>query len=334
MLFSFYVGIDVSKNSLDFAVRDQHKVLFHVTADNNPAGLKRFEEWCQFNCVDLNQSLLCCEHTGIYSQVLLDFAMQYDVALWLESSMRIKRSMGLQRGKSDKVDAIRIAEYAYRHADQAMIWQPEREVLTHLKQLVAMRKRFITTKHALNVPIKEATSFQDKKLHKELQKLNQKPIEVLDKQIKEIEKKIRTLIKSDDNLSHLFEIVTSVDGVGEVVFWEMVTSTNEFKLFSCPRKFACYSGVAPFEHSSGISIRGKTRVSHLANKQMKKLLHMAAMSAVAAEGELADYYQRKVAQGKAKMAVLNAVRNKIIHRVFACVREDRKYEKNYTNALA
>jgi transposase len=71
---------------------------------------------------------------------------------------------------------------------------------------------------------------------------------------------------------------------------------------------------------------------------MKKLLHMAAMSAVAAKGEMADYYQRKVAQGKAKMAVLNAVRNKIIHRVFACVRENRNrvagpYEKNYVHTL-
>lgn len=334
MQFPFYVGIDVSKNSLDLAIRDQQQVLFHVSVENNEAGLDQFEAKCRDSGVDLARSLLCCEHTGIYSHMLLSFASERDIALWLESSMRIKRSMGLQRGKSDKVDAIRIAEYAYRHADQAVCWQPEREVLIHLKQLVAMRKRFITTKHALNVPIKEASCFQDKKLHKVLQKLNEKPIEALDKQIKEIEKKIRVLIKNDDNLSHLFEIVTSVDGVGEVVFWEMITSTNEFKLFSCPRKFACYSGVAPFEHSSGISIRGKMRVSHLANKQMKKLLHMAAMSAVATEGELADYYQRKVAQGKAKMAVLNAVRNKIIHRVFACVRDDRKYEKNYINVLA
>lgn len=334
MLFSFYVGIDVSKNSLDLAIRDQQKVLFHTSVENNEAGLNQFEGQCQGNGIDLTGSLLCCEHTGIYSQVLLTFATERDISLWLESSMRIKRSMGLQRGKSDKVDAIRIAEYAYRHADKAVIWQPERKVLTHLKQLVAMRKRFITTKHALNVPVKEAAGFQDKKLHQELQKLNRRPIEALEKQVKEVEKKIRTLIKEDDTLAHLFEIVTSVDGVGEVVFWEIVTSTNEFKFFTCPRKFACYSGVAPFEHSSGISVRGRNRVSHLANKQMKKLLHMAAMSAVAAEGELADYYHRKVAQGKAKMAVLNAVRNKIIHRVFACVRDDRKYEKNYVPALA
>ncbi|MEM6844869.1 MAG: IS110 family transposase [Bacteroidota bacterium] len=102
----------------------------------------------------------------------------------------------------------------------------------------------------------------------------------MEKQIIEVEKKIKALIKEDDSLKHLFDIVTSVDGIGEaaaaaVVFYEMVIATNEFKLFSCPKKFACYSGVVPFDHSSGTSIRGGTWVSHLANKKMKKLLHMA-----------------------------------------------------------
>ncbi len=75
-------------------------------------------------------------------------------------------------------------------------------------------------------------------------------------------------------------------------------------------------------------------MSHLANKQMKKLLHMAASIGGSGKGEMANYYHRKVEQGKNKMLVLNAVRNKIIHRVFACIRDNRKYEKNYTVALA
>lgn len=167
-----------------------------------------------------------------------------------------------------------------------------------------------------------------------MEKLNRKPIEALEKQLAEVEKKIKTLIKEDDSLKHLFNLITSVDGVGEVVFCEMIIATNEFKLFSCPRKSACYSGVAPFEHSSGTSIRGGTRVSHLANKQMKKLLHMVALSVVSGKGEMAVYYHRKVEQGKNKMLVINAIRNKIIHRVFACIRDDRKYEKNYIASLA
>nr|WKN34008.1 transposase [Tunicatimonas sp. TK19036] len=90
----------------------------------------------------------------------------------------------------------------------------------------------------------------------------------------------------------------------------------------------------PTRHSSGTSIRGGTRVSHIANKKMKKLLHMVAIAVISKQGELADYYRRKVEQGKNKMSVINAIRNKLIHRVFACIRDNRKYEKNYTPALA
>ena len=277
--------------------------------------------------------MICCEHTGIYSQHILSLATENNLSLWLESSLRIKRSLGLQRGKSDKIDSVRISDYAFRYADQATLWQPERQIVLKLRQLVALRKRLLNAKNTLRVPMEELAAFQDKKLQKEMEKLNKKPIEALDKQIAEVEKKIRVLIKEDDSLKHLFDLATSVDGVGEVVFCEMVISTNEFKLFSCPRKFACYSGVAPFEHTSGTSIRGGTRVSHLANKQMKKLLHMAALSVISGKGEMADYYHRKVKQGKNKMLVLNAVRNKIIHRVFACIRDNRKYEKIYIDAL-
>lgn len=333
MHYSFFIGIDISKKTLDFAVRDQKQHLFHLKTDNSMAGINQFKQECLAKNINLLQGLICCEHTGLYSQNILALAIEHDFSLWLESSLRIKRSLGLQRGKSDKIDAIRISEYAFRYADQATIWQPERQKISKLRQLVSLRKRLLNAKNALKVPINEVAAFQDKKLQREMEKLNRKPIEALEKQIEEVEKKIRTLIKEDGSLKHLFDLVTSVDGVGEVVFCEMVIATNEFKLFICPRKFACYSGVAPFEHSSGTSIRGGTRVSHLANKQMKKLLHMAALSVVSGKGEMANYYHRKVEQGKNKMLVLNAVRNKIIHRVFACIRDDRKYERNYTAAL-
>ena len=334
MNYSFFVGIDISKKTLDFAVRDRNGLLFHIKMDNSMAGLNQFKQECLAKNINLRQCLICCEHTGVYSQNILALATENDFSLWLESSLRIKRSLGLQRGKSDKIDAMRISEYAFRYSDQATLWQPERQKISKLRQLVSLRKRLLNAKNTLRVPLDEVADFQDKKLQKEMEKLNRKPIEALEKQIADVEKKIKVLIKEDDSLKHLFEIVTSVDGVGEVVFCEMVIATNEFKLFSCPRKFACYSGIAPFEHSSGTSIRGGTRVSHLANKQMKKLLHMAALSVVSGKGEMANYYHRKVEQGKNKMLVLNAVRNKIIHRVFACIRDNRKYEKNYTPTLA
>ena len=254
MNYSFFVGIDISKKTLDFAVRDQSRHLFHLKVDNSMAGLDQFKQECLIKEINLQQTLICCEHTGVYSQNILALATENDFSLWLESSLRIKRSLGLQRGKSDKIDSVRISEYAFRYADQASLWQPERQTISKLRQLVALRKRLLNAKNALKVPLGEVAAFQDKKLQKEMEKLNKKPIEALEKQITEVDKKIKVLIKEDDSLKHLFELVTSVDGVGEVVFCEMVIATNEFKFFSCPRKFACYSGVAPFQHTSGTSI--------------------------------------------------------------------------------
>jgi transposase len=62
---------------------------------------------------------------------------------------------------------------------------------------------------------------------------------------------------------------------------------------------------------------------------MAPATRLAAMSAIRSKGELQDYYNRKVADGKNKMLVLNAVRNKLIHRVCAVVHKKEKYSKNY-----
>ena len=127
----------------------------------------------------------------------------------------------------------------------------------------------------------------------------------------------------------IYKIVTSVDGVGMVTALNLITTTNEFLSINEAKKYACYSGIAPFEHSSGISIRGRTRVSHMANKKVKTMLHMAALAAIQMKGDIKEFYNRKVNEGKNKMCVINAVRNKIIQRVFACVKQDRLFEKNY-----
>jgi len=85
--------------------------------------------------------------------------------------------------------------YAFRYADQATVWQPERQIILKLRQLIGLRKRLLNAKNALKVPLNEVAGFQDKKLQKEMEKLNKKPIEALEKQISEVEKKIKTLVK-------------------------------------------------------------------------------------------------------------------------------------------
>ena len=334
MDFNHFIGVDVSKKTLDLSVRDQTAVIFHMQVDNSRQGIKTFTQKLKEYGIAVKTSLVCLEHTGLYNVVALDQFYQLGYSVWLESAVQIKRSMGLTRGKNDKIDAQRIADYAYRFSDKVALWEPSRDQLVHIKQLTTLRRRLLDAKVQLNTPLKEGKAFLDRKRHQELSRLCQRPIEAINQQISAVEREIRLIIQSDQHLAELFEIVTSVDGVGEVLFWELVTTTDEFKRIADPKKYACYAGIAPFEHTSGTSIRGKSRISRMGNKSTKRILHLAAMSAIVMKGELQDYYLRKTLAGKNKMATLNAVRNKLIHRIFACVRDGRKYEKTYTNAIA
>jgi transposase len=333
MNYNFFIGIDVSKKTLDFAVFKGKELLFKWVSENDEPGIRKF--WAQLKlqhgfCV--NEAIFCMEHTGIYNQHLLSFLYSKKAFVCLEAAVHIKLSSGLQRGKSDQIDAVRIAQYANKNSLELRLWQPKRQVIQQLKHLSGLRNRVINARKQLTVALNETISF-DKNAACECKKLCKASLKALDEDIKRIELKMDQVITSDGELKRLFSIVTSVEGIGKVTATEMIITTNEFKDITDPAKFACYSGVAPFEYSSGSSIKGKPRVSHKANKTMKSLLHMAALVAINYNADMKAYYQRKVEQKKNKMLVINAVRNKLIWRVFACVRNDRPYQKNYQISL-
>ena len=162
-------------------------------------------------------------------------------------------------------------------------------------------------------------------LDRSLLKMNEQLIAQIETQVEQIEKQIEEIIQADETLCQQAGLMRSVPGVGKVLCWMMLTKTEGFTLINEPRKMACYSGVVPFDYQSGTSIRSKPRVSMYADKSLKSILHLAAMSAIRLENDLRKYYQRKVTEGKNKMSVLNAVRNKIIHRIFAVIKNQKPY---------
>ena len=285
--------------------------------------------------MDFEGALFCLEYTGIYNDHLVNILSEKKMNIWVEQGLQIKKSLGMLRGKSDKMDALRISEYAYRFQDKCRLWQAPSHALKILKNLVSLRNRIIKVKKLLKVPVGElAECSSDRKSISLISSLNNPMIHALNKQLNTVEEKIKELIRDDERLLTLEELITSVDGVGPVTAWAMIIATNQFQSMQDGRKFACYAGVVPFDYQSGTSIKGKPRLSHFANKNMKQLLHLSALSATVMKGELNDYYNRKVAEGKNKMLVLNNIRNKLVLRIFACVNQNRKYEKSYTHQLA
>jgi len=333
--FKYFVGIDVSKNELDYAVILGKELLFHQEGENQPKAITEFMRKLRaLPGFTFAKSMFCMENTGFYCNHLLRILRTKKAFVVLENPLQIKNSIGIIRGKNDKDDAIRIAMYAQKNSEELRQWVPKRTVVSNLNNLLTIRERLTRVAIALRMPLNEQEYFIDRNQSKLYGKLCGNGINAVKLDIKEVDLNIKELINADEDLKKLNAIITSVPCVGAITAMQMIITTNEFKDIRCAKKFACYAGVAPFKKESGLITR-KARVSHLANKNMKSLLHLCALSAVRFDKELRNYYERKtLTEGKSKMLVINAVRNKLIARIFACVNQDRHFQKDYLRSKA
>lgn len=330
MQTNLFMGCDIARKDFAYCLRNAEGILLQGSVENTERGIvKWLSSLKKEHGINLEQVIFCQEHTGVYGLKLMRTLHARSLMICVEGAANIKLSLGLQRGKTDRVDASRIAEYAMRYSDRLKQWKPRRNVLDQLSQLLNSRKGLLAVRTNLMNQLAEEKEFRGQAMYMIMKKLLQPTLNATEKSIKQADNQIRELIESDENLSRLDRLITSVQGVGKVTSATILVRTNEFQDYTEAKKFACTAGVAPFEYTSGSSIKGKTRVSHFAHKDLKTLLHMCALVCIRLEGELKVYYDRKVKTGKNRMSVINGVRNKLVARIFAVVRDGVMYQKNY-----
>jgi transposase len=323
--FRYFVGIDISKQSFDVAIINE-KATKSFRFENTLKGSKAFLRLLKNQRIPIEQTIICMEHTGIYARMLITKLLQVQANFCVEMSLRINRSLGIQRGKNDKIDAVRIAQYAIKNAGELELYKPIPEILEKIKTLIKIRQQLVNFKADLNKYPNEVKQF-DKELGKLALKQVKNTNKCLEKEIKRIEAELKEYILSDEKLNKTVGLVTSVTGIGIITALYFIVYTNFFTKYQDAKQLACYCGVVPFEHTSGSSVQKRSRVHHMANKTMKKHLHLCALVAVRHDPDLKIYYQRKTAEGKNKMLVLNNVRNKLVLRVAAVVKRQKPYQK-------
>ena len=332
MDYKVFIGIDISKLTIDAAVKYQDRV-HSEQFSNDRQGHLNMISWAKKKAASkTNEWILCLEHTGIYSLELSAFLSQEGYAYCLENPYHLKHSMGLQRAKTDKVDAEKIADYISRNYDRVKLHTFPGHTLVQLQNLLAHRARLVKAKVAITVPaaeLKRKSSVENKLIMKSSQRM----ADVYDAEIKAAEKEMKSLIDQDPELKKNFDLATSVIGVGLIITATMLVHTNNFRSITESRKFSAYSGVAPFPYSSGTSIQRKDRVSHLANKNIKTLLTQGAISAIKFDPQIQAYYNRKIEEGKNRFSVQNAVKNKLVGTIFSVVKRGTPFVKlgNYNN---
>ena len=334
---SLFIGVDVSKATLDVSIlspTDTGIIHYHQFT-NNAKGFTPLLKWIKQKSegIKVENWKVCMENTGMYSMELNCFLQEKGIWQCLENALQIKRSMGVVRGKNDKADSRVIALYAYRFSDKLRSYVLPSRTLLRLRALFAQRERLVGMHRQLQLGIKSLKGYATE-LVRDIQKQNEGLLNNLSAQIKEVDQALNECLQQDQVLKRKAKLIQSVPGIGLQTAAYLLIVSRGMQSFDSPRQFACYSGCAPFEHSSGVSVRGKTQIHFIANKKMKTLLHMAAINAITFNDELKAYYRRKTQAGKNPMSVLNAVRFKLICRIFAVVKREEAYQKNYRKIAA
>lgn len=317
------IGIDMSKLTFDVRI---HSSQFYKQFENNNKGFAKLLKTVNKHSMYPKENILFVfEHTGLYSHQLSVYLTENKVPFLLIPGLEIKRSLGIARGKDDKVDATKIALYAYRLRDEIEPTILPSEQIQELKRLLSLRERIVKQRAGYKASLKEQKRILPKGKNLILLNSQEKIIKYLSKHIETIEKEMQKIIKSDELLNKQLKLIISIKGVGKQTALFIIAYTHGFTRFKTWRKFASYCGIAPFPNSSGTSIRGRTKVSNLANKKIKSLFDLCAKSAIQHSPEMRTYYNRRVDEGKNKMSTINIVRNKLLSRIFAVVERQTPY---------
>lgn len=321
-----YVGIDIAKKTLDWHA---HETSLNGQVENSLMGLEKLLQQLHKGGVTPEDCFFCFEHTGSYGLILCSFLEHHKLTYTVVPAAEIQRSIGLTRGKSDRIDAQRIAQYAYTFREKLSPFQLPNKVLLMAKQLMTYRQQLVkmiaqekNSLKALDAPgaLIDVSQIRHSK---------EEHLAFLKQQIRLVEQQLLHTLESDQQIKDNMQLLRSVTGIGPMIATSMIVLTANFTQFDNARQFNCYSGIAPFEYTSGTSLRGPTRVSNLANKHIKTLLHSGALSAMQYDPEIRSYTERKLAENKHKRSITNAVACKLVSRAFAVIKRRTPFVTTY-----
>lgn len=313
-------GIDLSMEKFDVSFMNESRKEMNRVVKNTLSGISRFLEAIP------SDSILCAEHTGVYGDLLLYLCNQAGITICLVPGYAVKHSLGLAKGKTDKVDARRLREYGERFNDKLKEASYGTQAIKELQGLHTLRHELVKARKALSTSQKgrQYQPMQSISLHNHAQSA----IQALDREISALDTEIDKLIQADDNMQDNYRLVTSIKGIGPVIATDLLIKTSNFQVIDTARKAASYAGVCPFPNSSG-KMMGKSKTSPLADKKLKSLLYMGAKAAVKHNKEYNLYYQKKKLEGKPHYLIMNNVSNKMLRTVYSVIKNKIPWSQNY-----
>jgi transposase len=330
----FFIGIDVSKlwfdASLMAQIDFQKQAMQTERFDNTKDGLKKFHRWLKLNQVSFDRNtLVVVENTGIYHRLLWHYCTLKNLPIHIGNAAHIKWSFGIARGKNDVLDSQRLCQYACKEADQLKASPALDPRLMELKDLMSSRSKLIKQLQGIRRHLGELKTSNIHTVQSAIEKAHQAALKGLKSSLETIEKQIKTIVSENQAMYDNYKLLITVPGIGHFTAIYLICCTNNFHNKYIGKQLACYAGVAPFEHTSGKSIKGRNRVHKMANKELKSMLHLCSLACIQRYPEFIHYYERKQQEGKHALTIPNAIKNKLLLRVAAVINNQKPYEEKH-----
>jgi transposase len=299
-----YLGIDVAKQTLDLAGEGDAQVL---QWSNDEAGIAAL-------CQRLRQrqpALIALEATGGYERALVAALLQAGLPVAVANPRQVRhlaRGLGLL-AKTDALDARVLAAYA-RHAAPRLAEKRSKnqeelaDLVTCRAQLTDTRTQQRNRRQVTRSPA--ARHALDAVLH------------TLQQQVRDLDQRIAKLISDDDDLNDRHRRICSVPGAGPVVAATLLAHLHELGDMD-RRQAAALVGVAPYNHDSG-KLKGRRAIAG-GRPHVRRVLYMAALTALRCNPLLIAFAHRLRQQGKPAKVILTAAIRKLVCLINAMIRD-------------
>lgn len=311
-----YVGIDVSKKTLDIAWLEDGKRI-HFKTSNTTVGFEEITQRCP------HKAHFVMEATGAYYLRFAFFLAKESCAVSVINPLTIKRfgQLKLRRAKTDKADAFLIAEYGMSLLPE--LWSPPKKAILEMQQLWSLAGKLTSQKLMLTNQL-EAFSKSPA-----ISSIVCGSIKNLVQSIKDemgaIEDALTKLAR--DNYSREIEILESIPGIGRKSAQAMLIVSKGFKNFDNGRELCSFIGLTPRIAQSGTSLNSNKKITKMGQSKMRALLYMCALTAITKNAGCKQLYDRFVTRGKPKKVALIAVMAKLVRQAVTLIKQDELFNE-------